>query len=343
MEKRTGRGNPHITICTVNYNGLRHLKECFDSILKSNYPMANVEVVMIDNASTDGSVGFVESNYPWVKLLSLDRNYGFSKANNLGAKSAGGEYIVFLNNDTVVTPEWLNGLVGTMESDSEIGIVGSKLLMLDRAGIINSAGSTIAFNGGGYDVGFLARDAEQYNVPGRRGGVCAAAMMVRRDEFLDFGGFDEDYFMYFEDVDLCWRYWLFGRKVFYAPSSVVFHKFGGSSGAHRHAPLRVFYGTRNSLLNILKNYELHNIPYPLMFSFFYHLLKVFYFLIRLDTEQAGLMIKAYCSLFVLLPKVRAKRKLIQDRRKVDDAFFFRNSLIASLPACIRESKRLLRA
>jgi hypothetical protein len=157
-----------------------------------------------------------------------------------------------------------------MEKDSEVGMVGSKILLLETPGKINSAGANITFNGSGYDIGFLDDDSEKYSLRGYRGCVCAAAMMVRRAEFLNFGGFDEDYFMYFEDVDLCWRYWLYGKKVVYVPSSIIYHAFGGTSGKCRHAPLRVFCGTRNSLFNIVKNYETHHIAFPLFFSFLHH-------------------------------------------------------------------------
>ncbi|MFZ5998824.1 MAG: glycosyltransferase family 2 protein [Nitrospirota bacterium] len=334
---------PLTSIRTVNYNGLKYLSACFDSIKKSIYPLDKLEVIMVDNASSDGSIAFVKESYPWVKVIALNENTGFSKANNIGAKNAQGEYVVFLNNDTVVDPNWLNGLVQIMESDRDIGIVGSKLLLMDTPTKLNSAGAAIAFNGGGYDIGFLDNDSDVYNTPGERGCVRAAAAMVRREEFLDFGGFDEDHFMYFEDVDLCWRYWLFGKKIVYIPSSVIYHKFGGSSGTFRHAPLRVFYGTRNALLNIFKNYQMHNIPLPFLFSFFIHTLEILYFIARFDFSLALLKIKAYASFLQLLPKTLAKRKDIQKRREIADRYLFNHSLIVSASGYFKEFLRLVRA
>ncbi len=297
---------------------------------------------MVDNASTDGSVDYVRTSYPWVRVLALDRNYGFAKANNLGSEAAKGEYIVFLNNDTVVTSLWLKELVGVMEKDENVGIAGSKILFLDEPEKINSAGANITFYGGGYDIGFLDNDSEKYNIAGSKGCVCAAAMIVRREEFLSFGGFDEDYFMYLEDTDLCWRYWLYGKRVEYIPDSVIYHKYGGTSGMYRHTPLRVFYGTRNSLFNIVKNYEAHNILFPMFFSFLYHTSKTLCFFLKLDFSLALSMIKAYYSFLRYLPKTIAKRKEIQINRKVSDRYLFNNSIIVSFYITFREFLRLLK-
>ena len=330
-----------ISLIIVNYNGLKYLKNCFDSITKNSYPLEKIEIIMVDNGSNDGSIGYVESNYQWVKILSLDKNYGFAEANNIGVKNAKGEYVVFLNNDIIVTPDWLSNLVEVMENDVEVGIAGSKILFIDMPGKINAAGGNITFFGAGYDIGFMDDDSEKYSVLSNRGCVCAAAMMVRREEFLDFGGFDGDYFMYLEDVDLCWRYWLYGKKVMYVPTSVVYHKFGGTTSKFRHAPFRVFYGTRNSLLNVIKNYETHNIPFPLFFSLFYHILKILYFMVRLKFNLALLMIKAYGSFLRLFPKVIAKRREIQKLRKINDRYLFNNSLIVSLFSSFREFLRLI--
>lgn len=334
--------NPTVTICIINYNGLKYLKGCFDSIAKSDYPFEKIETIMVDNASVDESVDYVKSNYSWVRVLALDKNYGFAKANNTGANTAQGEYVVFLNNDTVVTSPWLNELVNVLEKNSGIGVAGSKLLLLDMPEKLQAAGSRIIFNGSGYDIGFLDDDSEKYNSIGNRGYVCAASMMVRRKEFLSFGGFDEDYFMYSEDVDLCWRYWIYGKKVVYIPGSVVYHKFRGTSGGSRHTPLKVFCGTRNSLFNIIKNYEAHNMLLPLSFSFLYHMLKILYFLIRLELNLALSMVKAYCSFLRYMPKMVSKRKEVQRNRRVRDRYLFANSLIVTFSGSFKEFLRFLK-
>jgi GT2 family glycosyltransferase len=168
-------------------------------------------------------------------------------------------------------------------------------------------------------------------------------MMVRKTEFLSLGGFDPLYFMYFEDVDLCWRYWLSGYKVLYVPQSVVYHRFGGTTGSSRHVPLRVFYGTRNALFNILKNYELRSVILPLIFSFLYHGVKFLGFVVTLRFKSALALIRAYWSLVRHLPEVLKKRGEVQVGRKVSDRFLTENGLIISLAAAIKEFIRLRRS
>jgi GT2 family glycosyltransferase len=328
------------SVIIVNYNGKHFLCDCLSSI--HNSESAHEEIILIDNASNDGSLKFVQTEFPWVKIIALKQNFGFAEANNIGARSASGRYLAFLNNDTVVTPRWLNALTEVLSSDPTVGATGSKLLLYNLPGKINSAGANITFNGGGYDIGFGDSDAAQYNIPGPRGAVCGASMMVRRDEFLALGGFDPLYFMYFEDVDLCWRYWLLGKKVMYVPASVVLHRFGGTSGSGKHSPLRVFYGTRNSMFNIIKNIELNNMIFPLCFNVVFAAGKYLAFLACLKFESASAVVRAFCSLLAHAPQVFRKRKEIQKKRKVRDSYLFKQSLVVSFFTSAREFIRLWR-
>ena len=173
--------------------------------------------------------------------------------------------------------------------------------------------------------------------------MCAASMIVRKDEFLNFGGFDEDYFMYAEDVDLCWRYWLYGKRVEYIPASTVYHKYSGTSGTDRHTPLKVFYITRNTLFDLTKNYEASHMPFPLFFLLLYHVLKVFFFLVKLDFRSVMLMFKAYGSFLTYLPETIAKRKIIQSKRKIKDSYLFDNAVIESFRSTLKEFLRQLKA
>jgi GT2 family glycosyltransferase len=167
-------------------------------------------------------------------------------------------------------------------------------------------------------------------------------MIVRRGEFLTFGGFDEDYFMYFEDVDLCWRYWLYGKGVAYVPASVVYHKFGGTGSSSRHSALRVFYGTRNSLLNMTKNYGARSLLFAFPLTLLYHLLKTLYFVMSLQGGAALAMIKAHNSFIGLLPRALDKRRAVQRRRTIGDRVLFDRFLIDPLSRTLREFLRLLR-
>lgn len=331
--------NHNVSIIIVNYNGKIFLKDCLNSI--SATEAAGEEIIVVDNSSIDGSVEYIKENFPDVVLIELDRNYGFAKANNIGVEKARGEYIVFLNNDTIVTPGWLYALLEVMSKDSCVGVAGSKLLLSDLSIKINSAGANIVFNGGGYDIGFMEEDKGQYDTSAERGAVCAASMVVRKDEFLSLGGFDPLYFMYFEDVDLCWRYWLSGYRVVYVPESIVYHRFGGTTGVDRHTPFRVFYGTRNSMFNILKNYETKNIPLPFLFNLLLNSIKFLYFVITLRGKSAVEIPKAYCSFLKHSKQIIEKRKAVKEMRKVDDEYLFNKSLIVGFSTVVREFFRLL--
>ena len=326
------------SIIIVNYNGKHFLKDCFVSIKSSDSP--DEEVILVDNASSDGSLEYVRAEFPWVKVIALQENCGFAEANNIGAKVASGRYLAFLNNDTVVSPQWLKALIDVLSSDPTVGAAGSKLLLYNKPGKLNSAGANITFNGGGYDIGFGDKDAKQYNIPGPRGAVCAASMLVRRDEFLALGGFDPMYFMYFEDIDLCWQYWLSGQKVLYVPDSIVSHRFGGTSGSDKHVPLRVFYGTRNSMLNVIKNMEFPTMVFPICFNVVFAAGKCLAFLMSMRFKSAWAIVRAFGSLASHLPQVLRKRKDIQKRRNVSDAYLFEQSLIVSVLTCAREFYRL---
>jgi GT2 family glycosyltransferase len=330
-----------VSIIIVNYNGKALLDDCILSIRKTE--ASESEIIIVDNASTDDSCNYIRNKYPFVKLIELNKNYGFAKANNVGALYASGEFLIFLNSDTVVTKGWLYSLLEVMLSDPSIGAVGSKLMLYNLPGTINSAGANIIFNGNGYDIGFMDRDKKKYNVRSHKGSVCAASMMVRKKEFLDLDGFDPLYFMYFEDVDLCWRYWIAGFKVVYVPDSIVYHHFGGTTGPDLNTPNRVFYSVRNCYFNIIKNYELKNLFFPVLFNIFFHIYKFLTFVSSFKLKAAVSILKAYKSLKTLFPEITKKRKKIQSLRKIDDNFMFEHAIIVKLPIVLKEFLRLRKA
>jgi GT2 family glycosyltransferase len=172
-----------ISIVILNFNGKKFLDECLSSVLKSNYP--DFEVIFVDNASTDGSVEFVQSNfrgYSNLRIIRNNRNLGFAEGNNVGAKVAKGEYVVFLNVDTKVDPNWLKELVTAMESDESIGAAQSKLLQFDGR-TIDSAGDFINFYGFGWMRGHGEIDRGQFNKIDEIFSARGAAMIVRKKSF----------------------------------------------------------------------------------------------------------------------------------------------------------------
>ncbi|HEY4689894.1 MAG TPA: glycosyltransferase family 2 protein [Anaerolineae bacterium] len=244
---------PRVTVVVLNWNGRGYLSDCFDSLHALDYPRDRLELLMVDNGSTDDSVAFVRAQYPQVKIVETGKNLGFAGGNNAGARAASGEYVAFLNNDAHVYPDWLPELVRAVQSDPDVACVGSR--MMDLTGTrVEFGGSSINFYGYGYQEGY-----DRTNSAAHRGThpaifACGGAFLVRRDVFLESGGLDEDYFIYYEDVDLGWRLWVMGYKVLYVGSAVVLHKHHGAKHQMPDASRRVLY-ERNAMLTLIKNYD----------------------------------------------------------------------------------------
>lgn len=332
---------PSVSVIIVNYNGLAHLPICLGSLQNLDYPQDKLEIILVDNNSSDTSTGYVQQSFPAVKILRMNKNYGFCKPNNEGAKAATGEYLVFLNNDTEVTAGWLNGLVRPALLNLEIAAVASKMLYYDRRDIINTAGGKITIIGGGFYRGYGDRDGDKYNVAGYTGFGCAAALLVRRDFFLDSGGFDDDYFAACEEHDLGWRTWLYGYTVAYAPDAVMYHREGGTFGNRNNFdPAKVYLNTRNRLYNIFKNLQAGNVLRALLIYFGFNLYRSLLMLFRGNFSAIGAVFRGYVDFVANLGKTLKKRDIVQKRRKRSDAELYQLGIIATLKESMAEEKRL---
>ncbi len=241
----------------LNYNTREHLTACFGSLQQIVYPTEKLELILVDNASTDESVAFMRANFVGVKLIINNKNYGFCRGNNLGAEQATGELIVFLNPDMRVESTWLIELVKPLLADPEVASAGSKILSWDGQ-TVDFAGGLVNFYGYGYQDGFGHNRPQDFNQAKPILFACGGAMLIRRRLFLEAGGFDEDYFAYYEDVDLGWRLWVLGYKVMFAPASVVYHHHHGAWGKVNQEKRRVLY-ERNAFFTLLKNYDEANL------------------------------------------------------------------------------------
>jgi GT2 family glycosyltransferase len=248
---------PLISIIILNYNGSKYLSSCLGSVLRSLY--SSFEIIFVDNASTDNSVSIASSFKNHAKghkleIVNNSANLGFSRGNNIGVKHAGGEYVVFLNNDTIVEPTWLQELVTVIEKDKKIGAAQSKLLVRGQAEMIfDSAGDFIDFYCSVVRRGAGKKDIGQYEDIEEVFSARGACMIVRHSVLKEVGGFDPDFVLGYEDIDLCWRIRLRGYKVVYVPRSVVFHKGYGSSSY-----LRKVNRDPHPLL-MIKNYDAFNL------------------------------------------------------------------------------------
>lgn len=227
---------PLVSIIIVNFNGLDYLKKCLESILKINY--SNYEIIIVDNNSKDGSIKFIEKNYPKAILKKLDMNYGFAYPSNSGAKLAKGDLLLFLNNDVIVTPNFLNELVKPIISNENIGICQSLLLKFDNE--VDSSGDFIGKNG----IPFNSKSV--YSKPTEILSPRGASFIIKNRLFFSLGRFDERFFASFEDVDLGIRTWLSGNTVLVIPKSIVFH-LGGAT-ISKNKIFFQFHGTKNIMI-----------------------------------------------------------------------------------------------
>lgn len=245
---------PPVDIIIVNYNGLRYLEACLDSLFKTDY--LHFSVIVVDNGSADGSVELIREKYPKARLILNGENLGFGKANAIGIKGGNAEFVALLNNDTIVEKNWLVSLVDALLEDEKTAAVCSKLLFLKHPRVINAAGGGMNRIGYGYDIGMYENSAA---LPDEKREVffpCAAACLIRKPVFEEVGGFDEKFFMYHEDVDLGWRFRLKGYRVKCVPHSIVYHAFGGTSLQTGSMEFRNSLGLRHALRSLLKNYEI---------------------------------------------------------------------------------------
>lgn len=267
--------SPLVSIIILNYNGKRFLGNCLRSVLKTRYP--NLEIIVVDNGSIDGSLEFLSnfSSDSRIQVIKNRINKGYAGGNNEGIILARGDYIIFLNNDTLVEPEWVLELIKVMESDILIGAAQSKLLLMDSPKQLDCAGNFSYFDGSTIPRGLLELDVGQY-VFGEIFSCKGASMIIRRDVLDMVGPFDPDYFAYYEETDLCWRIRLAGYKIVYVPTSVVYHKGGGSipNEVRKASFFQVYLMKRNRILTLLKNYEIGNIIRYLIPSIVYEYARI---------------------------------------------------------------------
>lgn len=237
-----------ISVVITNYNGRRYLPDCLSSLELQTY--RDFETILVDNASTDGSVEFVEENYPEVRIVRNRENLGFAGGTNAGIRAARGEYVLTLNNDTRADSGFVEHLWKAMEIDPLVGMCAAKMLFPD--GSINSTGICISRSGAAWDRGMYEPDRGQYDRPDEVFGPCAGAALYRRKMLDEVGLFDEDFFCYMEDVDLAFRARLAGWTCRYVPEAVVHHHHGGTAGVG--TDLAVYYVNRNVIWYVVKNF-----------------------------------------------------------------------------------------
>lgn len=241
-----------VTVVIPNYNGKHFLKVCLDSV--KNQVGAEFVTMVIDNGSTDGSVEYIEQEYPWVQLVKQDKNYGFCGAVNTGIRMAKTAYVLLLNNDTEADKDFVSELYRMISADKKIFSVSSKMLNFQHRDIMDDAGDMYSVIGWQFQRG-VGREESLYGKAVPVFSACAGAAIYRKAVFEEIGYFDENHFAYLEDMDIGYRARIYGYKNYFCPTAKVYHVGSGTSGS-KYNDFKVRHSARNSVYLNYKNMPL---------------------------------------------------------------------------------------
>lgn len=306
--------SPLLSVIIPHYNSAHLLTTCFNALRAQTY--SRLEIILADNGSTDDSVALTRRDFPEVKILELGRNLGLTGAINRGIEITQGEVIVPLNNDTEVAPGWAQALVDALHAHPEAGIVACKMLLFDQRDTLHSAGDGYGIDGIPINRGVWQKDTGQFDRDVYIFGGCGGAVAYRREMLADIGLFDEELFMYLEDVDLNWRAQLAGYRVVFAPQAVVYHQLSATGGG----VIASFYTGRNTLFILAKD-----LPGSIFRRYWPAIvgaqLKIAADALRAwRGEAARARLRGQLAGLWGLPRWLAKRKSVQQKKRVSDSY-----------------------
>ena len=301
-----------LSIVILNWNGSHHLRRFLPSVVKhSNYDW--VEIIVADNHSDDESSEIVEQEFPGVKFLPLDRNYGFAEGYNQALKDNDAEYILLLNSDVEVIENWLEPMLIMMDFNPSIAACQPKIMQLDQPEKFEYAGASGGFiDHYGYPfcrgrmVNFQEHDHGQYDHPISVFWASGAAMLLRGKYWHESGGFDSDFWAHMEEIDLCWRMKNRGYKVVVCPESKVFHLGGGSLSYG--SPQKIYLNFRNNLFLLYKNLPKGKLYKTLILRMILDGVAVIQFLVTGQFKAFVKVLEAHRDFYRSLRKLRKKRK-----------------------------------
>ncbi len=302
------------TVVIPNYNGMKFIKECLESLLAQDIPPSEYCVIVVDNGSTDGSRQLIEDTFPGVSLIALPANTGFCHAVNVGIRAAKTPYVILLNNDTKVHPHFVGALCDALDVRKEAFSVSASMRMWDRPDLLDDAGDRYCALGWAYARG-KGRQAARYQVPAEIFSACGGAAIYRKSVLEEIGLFDESHFAYLEDLDIGWRARIHGYRSYYEPGAEVVH-FGSASSGSRYNEWKTKLAASNSVYVIAKNMPLLQWLWNLPFLLLGFLVKFLFFC----KKRMGILylkglwegIKKSCSREGRARKVPFRRKLLRN-------------------------------
>jgi GT2 family glycosyltransferase len=302
--------DPRVNVVIANRNGGKLIENCLRSLLGTEF--SSFDITVVDNASSDGSPEMVVARFPEVKLIRLSRNLGYAAANNIGIRAVHGEYLVLLNSDTQVEPDWLAHLMQAAERTPDAASLQPKILFLERRNVLNSAGNEIHIAGFGVCRGIGTLDVGQYDDIASVGYASGACMMIRRDALREVGLLDELFFAYGEDKDWGWRARMCGYRSLYVPAARVYHRWSAVLG---RSSVKMYYLESERLVSICKNYSKATIVLLLPVLF---VVEVGVLIHAIAYRWFRHKILAYACAWRLRGEVAKRRKQLSLERKISD-------------------------
>ena len=287
---------PKVAVVILNWNGVKYLRDFLPYVLASTWP--NLDIVVGDNASSDGSVAYLRENYPTVRIIENDDNYGFTGGYNRVLAQVQADYYILLNSDVEVQPNWIEPVIALMETDDRIAAAAPKIKAYHNQTHFEHAGAAGGFiDKFGYPFcrGRIFYDIEedkgQYEQAGEVFWASGAAMFIKKHLWDLSGGFDETFFAHMEEIDLCWRLKNMGYKVMYCPQSVVFHVGGGTLNSEN--PFKTYLNFRNNLLLLKNNLSFWRAVWVIGIRFWMDLLALTRFLMEGKRKDAWAISRAH--------------------------------------------------
>lgn len=317
-------------VVILNWNGRQHLERFLGSVV-SRTPR-DIRIIVADNGSTDDSVAFTAENYPTVETILLDRNYGFAEGYNRALAQVDADCFILLNSDVEVTEGWTDPLLAVLESDPAVAAVAPKLLSYaerDRFEYAGACGGFIDLLGypfcRGRILSTVEKDDGQYDSPREVFWASGAAFCCRAEHFRQAGGFDADFFAHMEEIDLCWRMQLAGRKIVVEPRSTVYHLGGGT--LPNESPNKLYLNYRNNLAMLFKCAPMPQRMLAAAVRPAADMLSIIIYMVKGDFALAAATLRAYRDFLAMHRTLAAKRRAVRGNVRTEARHIYRSSII----------------
>ena len=319
---------PLITVVVVTLNNLHLLRNCLNSIYAQDY--GAIEIVVVDNGSDEDVRGMLAKQFPEVRMVRLDKNYGFAGGNNRGIEAAQGKYIALINNDAVAAPQWISSLVATAESDSTIGAAASIIIDGNQPEVLDSCGVGIALDGMSRQA-MRGMPAPRWTQPREVLVFSGCACLLRMEALSEVGFFDEDFFAYCEDTDLGLRLRRAGWKIVVAPEAYAHHYYSLTGG--KYSLQKVYWVERNHFWVAIKNFPWILLAMLPIIAGWRYIVQG-YLVLRAggelnkfaeNNELSAIIsayLKAYIDMFKKLPAMLVKRRRFRKKQQITNIEMF---------------------